>query len=264
MSSLERKFQGVWIPAETWLDRGLSITEKVMLVEIASLETPDRGCYATNAHFSQFFDLSVSRVSEIISGLASKGIVEVEQIREGKRIVERRIRVVPVAVDRRKPAETPFENPNTPSENAANPFGKDGEPPSEKAKGNNTSLNNTNNKTSSCEDEAFEAAWKAYPKREGSNPKNKALSAWNARLKDGVTVEAMMAGVMRYAAFCQAKGNTGTSYVMQAVRFFGTERAFENDWKVGTVPGRAPGIGQDFKHKTYEGSSNDQFAEYFQ
>lgn len=87
-------------------------------------------------------------------------------------------------------------------------------------------------------DDHFDQAWKAYPKREGANPKNKALSAWNARLKEGVTREAMLAGVQRYEAFSKAKGNIGTGYVMQAVRFFGTERAFENDWSVSSSQGK--------------------------
>lgn len=132
MSDVPRKFQGVWIPAERWLDRSLSPVEKVMLGEISSLETGPRGCYATNAHFAEFFDLSISRVSEIISGLANRGLIRVELIRDGKRIVERRIRMT-----------DPFEFPNTPSENSANPFGKGGEPPSENTQGNNTNNNNT-------------------------------------------------------------------------------------------------------------------------
>lgn len=97
-------------------------------------------------------------------------------------------------------------------------------------------------------DDGFEAAWKAYPKREGANPKNKAHSSWKARLKEGVTAEQMMAGVARYAAYCDTKGSTGTSYVMQAVRFFGTERSFDNNWSVASgviVPkGRHHGLDQ--------------------
>ncbi len=50
----ERGFKGVWIPAALWLDRNLSITEKVMLVEIDSLDAGPRGCYASNAHFAEF------------------------------------------------------------------------------------------------------------------------------------------------------------------------------------------------------------------
>ncbi|VVO24314.1 helix-turn-helix domain-containing protein [Pseudomonas fluorescens] len=171
-----RKFQGVWIPAERWLDRTLSPTEKVMLGEISSLETGPRGCYATNAHFAEFFNLSISRVSEIISGLVEKRHLRVELIREGKRVVERRLRLV-----------DPFGFPNTPSENAANPFGKGGEPPSENTQGSNTHSNNTKsikNPSASDDgkaptDEGFEQFWKLYPKKRG---RKDAVKAW-AKLK---------------------------------------------------------------------------------
>ena len=96
-------------------------------------------------------------------------------------------------------------------------------------------------KSSSCEAQArsrkqvddpdFEKAWKLYPKREGANPKNKALSAWKARIKEGVTAEAMIEGLARYAAFSAAKGNVGTEFIMQGARFFGPGREFENEWK---------------------------------
>lgn len=100
-------------------------------------------------------------------------------------------------------------------------------------------------------DDAFELAWKAYPKREGANPKNKALAAWNARMKEGVTAEAMLVGVMRYEAFCKAKGNVGTGYVMQAVRFFGTERAFDNEWSVSKSAGKPNGVHHGFDQIDY-------------
>lgn len=94
-------------------------------------------------------------------------------------------------------------------------------------------------------DDGFETAWKAYPKREGANPKNKAHSAWKARLKEGVTAESMLAGVARYAAYCQAKGNTGTEYVMQAQRFFGKGREFDNEWTAAAAkPSRHHGFDQ--------------------
>ncbi len=171
-----RKFQGVWIPAERWLDRTLSPNEKVMLGEISSLETGPRGCYATNAHFAQFFDLSISRVSEIISGLVDKGHLRVELIREGKRVVERRLRLV-----------DPFGFPNTPSENAANPFGKGFEPPSENTQGNNTHSNNTKStKTPTAsvgekvdEDQGFDQFWKLYPKKKGRKDAAKAWAKLN-------------------------------------------------------------------------------------
>lgn len=86
----------------------------------------------------------------------------------------------------------------------------------------------------------FEEAWSAYPKREGSNNKRKAFSAWNARLREGVAPEEMLAGVKRYAVYCDAKDATGTQWVMQAQRFFGKDKEFENDWSVAQQPSGKP------------------------
>lgn len=130
MSTDYRAFRGVWIPAEVWLAQDMTLQEKVMLVEINSLQHPERGCYKSNRALAEFFGLSVSRVSEVISSLAAKGIVRVETIRKGKQVVERRIFMT-----------YPFGIPNTPpSGKAMNPFGKGDEPPSGKAKESNTSL----------------------------------------------------------------------------------------------------------------------------
>ena len=129
--------------------------------------------------------------------------------------------------------------------------------------GLNTPVNNESLGASAPCD-GFEAAWKAYPKREGANPKNKAHSCWRARLKDGVTAETMMAGVARYAAYCKVKGSTGTAYVMQAVRFFGTERAFDNEWSASATNVKQSSITKDFSQSNYQGTPNDQFADVFQ
>lgn len=219
-----RKFKGVWIPAEVWLDRSLSITEKVMLIEIDSLQDPIRGCFSSNKRMAAFFGLSQSRVSEIITGLAKKGLVSITLIRDGKRVIERQIRMVSV-----------LGKPNTPSENAANPIRKTEGGYSEKAQESNTGLsntdkNNTDKTLDASVDEEFENAWKLYPKREGSNPKNKAHAAWKARVKAGVSAKAMIQGAIRYRAYCIAKGSIGTEYVMQAQRFFGPGLEFENEW----------------------------------
>ncbi|WGI23655.1 helix-turn-helix domain-containing protein [Halomonas alkaliantarctica] len=87
----ERAFRGVWIPAEIWLNRELSLQEKVMLIEIDSLQHPQKGCFKSNKKLAEFFGLSPNRVSEVISSLKKKGWIRVDQVREGKQIVERRI-----------------------------------------------------------------------------------------------------------------------------------------------------------------------------
>lgn len=81
----------------------------------------------------------------------------------------------------------------------------------------------------------FESAWKLYPKREGSNPKNKAASAWNARVQEGEDEQEMVSGLAKYVAFCKSKGSVGTGYVMQAARFFGPGKEYTNEWAVAVT-----------------------------
>lgn len=83
---------------------------------------------------------------------------------------------------------------------------------------------------------AFEEAWQAYPKRAGGNSKAAAWKAWRARIKDGVTTEAMLDGVNRYAGYVRATGSTGTQYVKQAATFFGPDRHFEESWQAPSGP----------------------------
>ncbi|HBE9089084.1 TPA: replication protein [Serratia fonticola] len=102
----------------------------------------------------------------------------------------------------------------------------------------------------------FEHAWSEYPRREGSNPKNKAYQAWSARIREGVGADTMLAGLRRYAQFCKAKGQVGTSFVMQGARFFGPGQEFEADWKIqqSGFGGNRPPIG-NFESQDY-GESN--------
>ena len=85
-------------------------------------------------------------------------------------------------------------------------------------------------------DPHFIDAWVAYPKRNGSNSKAGAFKAWHARVKQSndhmAEIHAMFEGVERYAAWCDATNKTGTEVVMQASRFFGPQREYENAWDI--------------------------------
>ena len=76
MISQIRDFKGVWIPKEIWLDTELTMLDKVILVEINSLDNGDTGCYASNEYLSEFCNCSVSKVSESISKLKKLGYLE--------------------------------------------------------------------------------------------------------------------------------------------------------------------------------------------
>ena len=70
-----RDFKGVWIPKEIWLNTDLSIIEKVLLVEIDSLDNSERGCFASNEYLASFVQLSEGRVAIIISDLKKRKFI---------------------------------------------------------------------------------------------------------------------------------------------------------------------------------------------
>jgi len=121
---MNRDFKGVWIPKEVWLDDKLSWMEKLFLVEVDSLNA-EKGCFASNAYFGEFFQLSNSRVSEIIKSLVSKGYITTFLIYEGKQVKQRIL------------------TPTVPIRKLEGGIRKTEEGYSEKAKGINTLINNT-------------------------------------------------------------------------------------------------------------------------
>lgn len=135
----KRDFKGVWIPKEIWLSTDLKVMEKLILVEIDSLDNED-GCFASNEHFSKFFSLSKNRCSEIIKSLEKKGYIKIDYIyQEGSKAISRRvIRCV--------------RNIDGGIRNIDNPIRKTEEGYSENREDNNTSFSNTVNNTSNKKD----------------------------------------------------------------------------------------------------------------
>jgi len=130
-----RDFKGIWIPKEIWLDKNLTTNERLLFVEIDSLDN-EKGCWASNNYFSDFFDLSKTRVSEIINSLVKKEYITSTMIyKEGGKEIDKRILKV-----------------NLPhSEKCNTPIRKSVIPHSEKCNDNNTIINNINNNKNNTE-----------------------------------------------------------------------------------------------------------------
>lgn len=90
-SENNRKFKGVWIPAEYWLDENLTIMEVVLLTEIDSLDG-ESGCFASNKHFANFLGVTAGRASQLIKKLSEKGYISVSYSTHNN-ITQRTIRV---------------------------------------------------------------------------------------------------------------------------------------------------------------------------
>jgi len=73
----------------------------------------------------------------------------------------------------------------------------------------------------------FETAWSMYPRREEG--KYAAFEKWNARLKDGYTVEQLTQAT---ANFALDMANKERKYIMHGVKFFG-----RGEWFVAYIKG---------------------------
>lgn len=154
----QRHFKGVWIPKEIWLSADLTWMEKLFIVEIDSLDNGKSGCFASNKHFSEFFNLSTSRCSQIIKSLADKEYIKIKIKRKGKEIIRRSIfinrgvfRILKGGIKYSKGGYL------------------------ENCKGNNTSYNNTSIEKLSPILDKFEKWYKHYPKKVS---KQTAKQAW--------------------------------------------------------------------------------------
>lgn len=161
---MSRAFKGIWIPAELWLNKELTTNEKLFLVEIDSLDN-EKGCYASNAHFSEFFGVNKTRCSQIINSLKNKGYVRVQINKKNNQVESRVIRINRYKFNGLE-EYPPLENDKRCLENDKGVFRKCEDPPLENCKGSNTSINNTfnNSKRNIKEKETAESICEEFAK----------------------------------------------------------------------------------------------------
>ncbi len=71
----ERAFKGIWIDAEIWLDKDLTMFDKVIFAEIDSL-SGEFGCIASNEYLAEFCQCSERKVKDSIAKLKKRGMIE--------------------------------------------------------------------------------------------------------------------------------------------------------------------------------------------
>jgi hypothetical protein len=88
-----RDFKGVWIPAEIYLIENLGWVEKILLIEIDSLDG-ENGCFATNEYFADFLKIKENTVSVYISKLKDLGLIYQESFNGRERILRSNIKKI--------------------------------------------------------------------------------------------------------------------------------------------------------------------------
>ena len=86
-----RDFKGIWIPKEVYLDSRLNALDKIILVEVDSLDNGDTGCFASNKYLADFCQCSQTKVSNSISKLVEYGYLEQAGFDGRNRILKSRL-----------------------------------------------------------------------------------------------------------------------------------------------------------------------------
>ena len=103
---MERDFKGVWISREVWLDNRLTAVEKVILMEIDSLDCGENGCFASNQYLAGFCQCSETKVSTAISKLIKLGYLTVKSFDGRKRELKSRLSKIERQGIKKEKAET--------------------------------------------------------------------------------------------------------------------------------------------------------------
>lgn len=230
---MERQFKGVWIPATIWENKELSLIEKHLLSEIDSF-TKSGECFATNAHFAEFFQVSPRQIQRYLLGLKEKGFISVLIFyKDNSKEIEKRV----IRPNYEKIYIEPHDKSGVPPrQNGYEARDSSGStPPTKNVAGNNTYINNTNNNTknknnssnspesarSSKIENEFEQLWKIYPRKIG---KKKAFDSFKkARKVKKIPYETIENGLYRYVRHLEQQ-ETEEQFIMHGSTWFGQEK----------------------------------------
>lgn len=85
---MQRRFPGVFIPAEVWLSTEISWPEKLYLAEIDSLDADEKGCFASNKFLGGFFNQSPQKAAAVINRLEERNFIALSYDANGKRYIK--------------------------------------------------------------------------------------------------------------------------------------------------------------------------------
>lgn len=82
------------IPAEVRYDSDLRANEKILYGEISALLDKSGICYASNNYFAKLYEVDPSAISKWITHLKEKNYLDVDYLKQGKEIKQRKIKVI--------------------------------------------------------------------------------------------------------------------------------------------------------------------------
>lgn len=197
---------------------------KLLLIALANYTNERHECWPSKATLAKDCSMDKRQICRHLAELQEKGLVRVEErYQDGAQITSMiqlsvQCTVTPSGVDVTGGSGVE-DTPPVAQETLPQWRGRHTEPSLE------PSMNHKN-----VSDEDFEVFWKAYPKRDGPNPKQPALNSWRRAVRKA-DAETIISSAKAYTKECEAKGIVKTQFVPMASTWLNQERW--NDVKGG-------------------------------
>lgn len=222
---MQRDFKGIWIPKEVWLDERLSPLDKVILMEIDSLDQTDRGCFAGNKRIAEFCQCSERKVTDSVKKLKAIGYLREESFDGRTRCLK--------------------SNLKTDSQNLLSRVAKSATESSKKCEADTQNLlhSNTYIKTTIKPikkkplfterelEEEFNYVWSLYPRKQG---KQDAYKSYAKARNKGVPQAEILDGLNAYLNYIKAE-RVGEKYIAMGSTWFNQNR-WNDDYTVHREP----------------------------
>lgn len=94
---MARQFKGVWIPVELYLDKTITWTQKIILLEVDSFSKNNLECFVSNEHLANLIGISESGIEKSI-----RGLVEMNRLERKRQVVKganRRLMRLPTSIE---------------------------------------------------------------------------------------------------------------------------------------------------------------------
>ena len=209
---MERDFKGVWIPREVWLDDSLSALEKVILIEIDSLDTEENHCYASNKYLAEFCQCSEIKVSQAIKKFIFLGYIEQISFDGRTRILKSRLKDCLRQTYKKYKADLKKISPINKENNIENNI-------------DNIKEKNIKKEKDSLLIDEFETIWTRYPRHEG---KQNALKSYIKARHEGVDMVTIKDAVESYRRMCESERRE-KRYIKQGSTWF-NQRSWEDEY----------------------------------
>ena len=228
------------LPAEIRYDPELPDKAKLLYAEISSLTSETGYCWASNEHFCQLYDCTERTIRRLISALAARGYIRIQDGNGGSGRRKIYAGINPLAGNPDKNVREPGQNfPGNPDKNVrhskkeSKKEDQNHKPPSGGKRVNTTARR----KKAVCEwkPELFERFWRAYPRGED---KAAARYEWDEIRPTLELMKEMSAALSRQKESEEWRRGVGIPYACRWLR----DRRWEDELRAAEEPEQEPEV----------------------